>query len=80
MAALIKYYFDEMMSRPVAEGLGKRGIEVIMAVDAGMTGRDDDTDHLPFAADNQAVLVTLDRAFAGTHTPEDTIAQVFWLK
>jgi predicted nuclease of predicted toxin-antitoxin system len=65
MASAIKFYFDEMMSRPVAEGLKKHGYEVIMAVDAGMVEKDDDTEHLPFAAQNQAVMVTLDKPFAG---------------
>ncbi len=61
----IKFYFDEMMSRPVAKGLEQRGYTVIMAIDSGMTGKSDDTEHLPFAAKNGAVLVTRDKPFAG---------------
>ena len=65
MADKVKFYFDEMMSRPVAQGVAQRGISVIMAIDSDMIGKDDDTEHLPFATENEAALVTLDRAFAG---------------
>lgn len=65
MATGIKFYFDEMMSRPVANGLEKCGYEVIMAIDSDMVGKDDDTEHLPFATQHEAIMVTLDRAFAG---------------
>jgi uncharacterized protein with PIN domain len=61
----MRFYFGEHMPRAVEEGLIKRGHEVIMAVDIEMTGKDDDTEHLPLAAEKQAVLVTRDMAFAG---------------
>ncbi len=110
---MIKFYFDEMMSRLVAEALQKRGIEVTMAYDAGMIDKDDDLDHLPYATKHGLVLVTMDKPFAGrtlartdhaglvcwtgeqnqfgnqitalaefsiSHSPEDVVAQVFWLK
>lgn len=73
---MIKFYFDEMMSRPVAEGLAQRGHEVIMAIDSDMTGKDDDTEHLPFATENEAILVTLDRRFAGRAAQQPTHAGV----
>lgn len=63
--ANLKFYFDEMMPRPVAAAVADRGYEVVMAIDSDMVGKDDDTEHLPFATQNQAVLVTRDRAFAG---------------
>jgi hypothetical protein len=65
---MIAYYFDEMMPRATANGLIERGIDVIMAVDVDMTGKDDDTEHLPYATENNRVLVTLDRPFAGRTT------------
>ena len=65
MAQKIKYYFDEHMPRAVAEALEKRGITVIMAVDSEMVEKDDDTEHLPFATQQQAVIFTRDKPFAG---------------
>jgi len=63
--AKVKFYFDEHMPRPVARALIAQGIEVIMAIDSEMTGKDDDSEHLPFATGQQAVLVTRDLRFAG---------------
>ena len=59
------FYFDEMMSRKVASELIRDGHQVIMAVDAGMIEKDDLIDHLPYAAQRGAVVVTADRPFAG---------------
>jgi predicted nuclease of predicted toxin-antitoxin system len=59
------FYFDEMMPRKVAAELVKGGHQVVMAVDAGMAEKDDLIDHLPYAAQRGAVLVTADRSFAG---------------
>lgn len=53
-----------MMSRPLAHGLIKRNIEVVMAIDVGMMGKRD-PEHLAFVAERGLTLVTLDRAFAG---------------
>lgn len=61
----IDFYFDEHMPRAVERGLRERDIEVIMAVDVGMEGKDDDTEHLAYATQHAAVLVTRDRPFAG---------------
>jgi predicted nuclease of predicted toxin-antitoxin system len=61
----VRFYFDEHMRRLVAEGLIERSIEVIMAVDAGMAEKDDDSEHLPYATERGLVLVTFDRPFAG---------------
>jgi hypothetical protein len=65
MAAKISFYFDEHMPRAVEQGVTQRGHVVIMAVDSDMMGKDDDAEHLSFAAARQAVLVTCDRPFAG---------------
>lgn len=61
---MIGYYFDEHMKRDVASELIRRGYNVIMAVDSGMIGKDDDSEHLPFATQKQLVLVTFDKPFA----------------
>ena len=65
MAEEIRFYFDEHMPRAVERGLRERGYEVIMAVDEGMIGKDDDNEHLPFAAAKNAVLCTQDYSFSG---------------
>jgi hypothetical protein len=36
-----------------------------MAVDVDMVGKDDDTNHLPYASYRGLVMVTFDRSFAG---------------
>lgn len=63
--ATILFYFVEMMSRVVANKLLEAGIEVVLAVDVDMMDKDDDTQHLPCAAENELVMVTQDRPFAG---------------
>ena len=65
MAAKISFYFDEHMPRAVEQGVTQRGYAVIMAADSDMIGKDDDAEHLSFAAARQAILVTCDRPFAG---------------
>ena len=62
---MIRYYFDEHMNRSVAKGLVSRGIPVVMAVDVDMVGKDDDTEHLPYATEPEMVMVTFDRPLAG---------------
>jgi len=59
------FYFDENMPRDVAKALIKLGYKVIRAVDVGMEGKDDDTEHLPYATENDLVMVTFDKPFAG---------------
>lgn len=61
----VRFYFDEHMPRAVAEGLLNRGYEVTMAVDVDMENKDDDSEHLPYAAEHGLVMVTFDRPFAG---------------
>jgi predicted nuclease of predicted toxin-antitoxin system len=61
----MRFYLDEHMPRAVEAGLIQRGHEVLMAVDVDMEGADDDTEHLPFATQKNAVLVTRDHPFAG---------------
>lgn len=61
---MIKFYFDEMMPRPVANQLAQKGIEVVMANDVGMTEKDDLSEHLPYALENKLVLVTNDHPLA----------------
>jgi predicted nuclease of predicted toxin-antitoxin system len=60
----IGFYFDEHIRRVIATTLCERGYRAVMAVDAGMTGKDDDTEHLPYATANRLLLVTMDKPFA----------------
>lgn len=77
--AKIKFYFDEMMNRTVAKALVKRGVEVVMANDVGMTSKPDDV-HLTEAIKRGMVLVTLDRGFAGLAMKQlDHAGVVCWL-
>ncbi|MDX2075289.1 MAG: DUF5615 family PIN-like protein, partial [bacterium] len=61
----IGFYLDEHIHRHVAKGLIERGYRAIRAVDVGMTGKDDDTEHLPYATANRLIMVTIDHPFAG---------------
>ena len=61
---MIGFYFDEHMNRTIADALERRGYHVVMAVDADMEGKDDDTEHLPYATENHLVMVTFDHPFA----------------
>ncbi len=65
MQKKISFYLDEHIARVVKEGLEKRGLQGTMAVEVGMSNKDDDTEHLPYAAERGFVLLTNDRAFGG---------------
>jgi uncharacterized protein with PIN domain len=79
MAEKIKFYFDEHMSRPLARAVREKGCEVMMAIELGMEGKDDDTEHLPLATEKGAVLFTRDKPFAGrTMKQTDHAGLVCW--
>jgi predicted nuclease of predicted toxin-antitoxin system len=74
----LKFYFDEMMPRAVAQQLIARGSEVIMAIDVGMTGKPDE-EHLNFATQQAAIVVTRDAPFAGlTAQKSDHAGLICW--
>lgn len=58
----IKFYFDEHIPRPVADGLQRRGVDVLTAQAAGRTGLPDD-EQLAFATEQGRVMVTMDADF-----------------
>ncbi|MCL4255545.1 MAG: DUF5615 family PIN-like protein [Anaerolineae bacterium] len=60
----IGLYFDEHISKVVYKALLERGYRIIRAVDVGMTGKDDDTEHLPYTTQNRLIMVTFDHPFA----------------
>ena len=79
MPETISFYFDEHMPRAVERGLAARGYTVVMAVDAGMTAKDDDTEHLRYATEHNLVLVTRDLPFAGrTSKRTDHAGLICW--
>ncbi len=50
-----------------------------MAVDEDMAGRDDDTEHLLYAAEHDAVIFTRDSPFAGrTMQRTDHAGLIYW--
>jgi hypothetical protein len=58
----IRYYADEHVSKAVLRGLRQRGIDVLGALEAGLTGVPDQV-HLAFAAREGRVLFTQDADF-----------------
>ena len=58
----MKFYLDEHIPKAVAEGLRRRGIDVLTIQDAGRVG-DPDRKQLAFAAMKRRVLVTFDDDF-----------------
>lgn len=68
---MLRYYFDEHMPHAVERGLIARGIEVLMAINLDMEGKDDDTEHLALATEKEAVTVTRDFPFAGRTAKRD---------
>jgi predicted nuclease of predicted toxin-antitoxin system len=65
--ATVSFYFDEMMPRAPVKPLSELGYIVVMANDVGMTEKDD-SQHLIYATEQNLVVVTFDRAFAGRTT------------
>lgn len=55
----IKFYFDEHINSRVADGLLRRGINVLTVQAAGRRGLPDD-EQLAFAAQQERVMVTID--------------------
>jgi hypothetical protein len=72
----VRFYFDEHVDPAIAEGLRRRGIDVVTAAEAGHLSIDD-PDHLTFAAAEGRVVVTFDRDYIDLHaagTPHAGIA------
>lgn len=62
----IRFYFDEHIANAVAQGLRRRKIDVVTAVEAGNVGMSDKK-HLAFALEQGLVLVTHDADFIRLH-------------
>jgi predicted nuclease of predicted toxin-antitoxin system len=61
---VLRFHLDESVSRAVAEGLRRRGIDVTVPADVGLLGAAD-IEHLHFANATDRVLVSHDRHFPG---------------
>ena len=55
----IKFYFDEHVPQAVADGLRRRGVDVLVVQDTGRRGVPDD-EQLAFASQQGRVMVTMD--------------------
>lgn len=75
----ITFYADEHISHSVIKALRAQNITITHAGELGMLAKDDDTEHLPFAASLGAVLFTRDKPFAGrTSMHTDHVGLICW--
>ena len=58
----ISFYLDEHIYRAVADGLQRRGVNVLTAREAGKSGASD-REQLSFAMSEERVMVTMDSDF-----------------
>jgi hypothetical protein len=66
MLRTIRYHLDEHASHAIARGLRRRGIDVSMAVEVGLTGVPDPV-QLAHATAQGRILFTLDEDFLALH-------------
>src|SRR5262245_28924573 len=66
MPGTIKFHLDEHVSRAIADGLRRRGIDVTTTLDAGFAAADD-VDHIAFALTGRRVIFTHDDDFLILH-------------
>lgn len=77
MADAIRFYLDQQQSHALADGLRARGIDVLMAVEAGRCGFSD-ADQLDFATADGRVVVTFDTDFLALHGSGVEHAGIAW--
>mgnify|MGYP006283343175 FL=1 len=76
--AAIRYYLDEHIAGAVAEGLRRRGIEVLTLTEAEMLGASDE-EHFVFAREEGRTIVTHDDDFLRLATQAADHAGVVYL-
>lgn len=69
MPQTIRFHLDEHCSKALAEGLRRRGIDVITTLDAALQSARDD-DHLAFARAEGRVVFTHDPDFLRLHAAQ----------
>lgn len=62
MSTPIRYFTDEHVAMAIANGLRKRGVDVLTVSEAGLLGTDDE-ELLAFVREEERVIVTQDRDF-----------------
>jgi predicted nuclease of predicted toxin-antitoxin system len=62
---VISLYSDENVDRRIIDGLRRRGVDVLTAREAGLTGTVPDDQHLQLATDRRRVLLTGDTDLLG---------------
>ncbi len=67
MAETVKFYTDEHSANAVAEGLRRRGVDVVTTYEAGLLGASDE-EQLAFATREDRVLFTQDDDLLRLHT------------
>ncbi len=66
MKSRIKFYLDEHVSKAVAKGLKRRGVDVLTVAEAGLLGATDE-EHLERAKSEKRVIFTQDDDFLRLH-------------
>ena len=66
MAERIRFYLDENIPKAVAEGLRRRGVDILRAQESGMMGAPD-LAHLDLASREKRVIFTQDADFLRLH-------------
>lgn len=66
MSDRIKFYLDEHVPRAIAEGLRRRGVNVVTVQELGLQGADD-VQHVKQAVQERRVIVTQDVDFLRLH-------------
>ncbi|MDM8523822.1 DUF5615 family PIN-like protein [Desulfococcaceae bacterium HSG8] len=73
----IKFYLDEHVSKAVAKGLRRRGIDVITVVEAGLLGETDE-EHLERAKSERRTIFTQDDDFLRLHAASNEHAGIVY--
>jgi predicted nuclease of predicted toxin-antitoxin system len=79
VAEPIRYFFDQHYPKQVAEGLRRRGLDVLTAQDAGRCGLPD-PDQLAFATADGRILVTFDSDYLALHQSGVQHGGIAWCK
>jgi len=78
MGGAIRYYLDEHIAGAIAEGLRRRGIEVLTLTEAEMLGATDEA-HFAFAREKGRTIVIQDDDFLRLAAQADDHAGVVYL-
>ncbi len=77
MPERLKFYLDEHVDRAVADGLYRRGVDVLRAQDAGMHPAPDSA-HLDLARHEGRVIFTQDADFLRLHAAGEPHASIVY--